>query len=643
VAGRHVAGWDVGGVNTKVAHVERGQIASVCGRPFELQRAADRLVALLRELASEAGCPAGSADVLHAVTMTAELSQMFRTKREGVAFVLDAIETAFPASPIRVFAVDGRFLAPADARVEPLAVAAANWSATAHLVALDHPDSLLIDVGTTTTDIIPIVGGRVVARGQTDPGRLASGELVYTGALRTPAEAIASEIPLRGETVGVAAEGFALAGDAHLWRGDLAAADYTVATPDGRPATKEFAGERLARVICADREMLDEAAISLIAEALTSAQVQRIAAAIRGVIGRHPTLDVAVTTGLGAFLAAAAARAAGLKVVPLAAELGEAAARFAPAAAVALLAAREQPVITFDEPHGVLREPHGSFGHAHDVPSESAGVLSEPKGVFSQPRDVIYGSTSTFREAKDAFSYPRNTCGEQKDISSDEKRRARPENRVPSLDPRTASPEPRAPSREPRVESPEPRVDVVIKVGGSLLAQPECLDRVLAIVGSASKNQRLVIVPGGGAFADAVRKADSAIRLSDGAAHWMAVLAMDQYAHLLADRVRGGLVATNVEEIASVLRAGRVPVLAPSRWLRDADPLPHSWDVTSDSIAAWVAGALGARQLVLVKPTDASGSDVVDPYFSRALPQHVSSRIIAVDQSAEIRRALNAS
>jgi len=70
VAGRHVAGWDVGGVNTKVAHVERGQIASVCGRPFELQRAADRLVALLRELASEAGCPAGSADVLHAVGVT---------------------------------------------------------------------------------------------------------------------------------------------------------------------------------------------------------------------------------------------------------------------------------------------------------------------------------------------------------------------------------------------------------------------------------------------------------------------------------------------------------------------------------------------------------------------------------------------
>ena len=100
MACRHVAGWDVGGVNTKVAHVDKGEFVSVSGRPFELQRAPDRLVPLLRELASEAGCPAVSRDVVHAVTMTAELSQMFRTKREGVAFVLDALEAAFPSSEL---------------------------------------------------------------------------------------------------------------------------------------------------------------------------------------------------------------------------------------------------------------------------------------------------------------------------------------------------------------------------------------------------------------------------------------------------------------------------------------------------------------------------------------------------------------
>ena len=368
MARRHVAGWDVGGVNTKVAHADDGRIVSVRGRPFELQRAPGALVSLLRDLASQVGCSGDPGALAHAVTMTAELSQMFRTKRDGVAFVLDALEAAFPTSEIRVFAVNGRFLAPAEARNAPLDVAAANWSATAHLVALDHPNALLIDTGTTTTDIIPISGGLVVSRGRTDPERLASGELVYTGALRTPAEAIASEIPLRGETIGLSAEGFALAGDVHLWRGDLDPADYTVATPDGRPATKEFAGERLARVVCADREMLDEGGVSEMAEALAHAQVSRIATAIRRVIARHSSLDTAVVTGLGAFLGEAAARAVGLNVVPLAGELGEAAARFAPAAAVALLLARDRVARLGGTPSPEHRAPvHPASKHPVDL------------------------------------------------------------------------------------------------------------------------------------------------------------------------------------------------------------------------------------------------------------------------------------
>jgi probable H4MPT-linked C1 transfer pathway protein len=544
---RHVAGWDVGGVNTKVARAEDGEIAAVCGRPFELQRAPDRLVPLLRDLAAEAGCPADSGAVAHGVTMTAELSQMFRTKRDGVAFVLNAMQAAFPASDIGVFTVDGRFLSPADARADPLAVAAANWSATAHLVALAHPDAVLVDIGTTTTDIIPIAAGRVVARGRTDPERLASGELVYTGALRTPAEAIASEIPLHGEALGVSAEGFAIAGDVHLWRGDLAPADYTVPAPDGRPATKEFAGERLARVVCADREMLEDDAVEAIAEALAGAQAARIASAIRRVVGHHPSLRTAVVTGLGGFLGAAAARSAGLDVVMLAGELGDAAARFAPAAAVALL---------FD-----------------------------PGGA-------------------------RNSASEL---------------RVPST-------EYRVPSTQSRVPSTRSVAEIVVKVGGALLDQAERLSAVLSAVEAAGRTYRLLIVPGGGPFADAVRHVDSRLRLSDDAAHWMAVLGMDQYAHLLAERLGCGKLVTTLRDVKTALDDGRVPVLAPSRWLREVDPLPHSWDVTSDSIAAWVAGAVGARRLVLVKSAGAAGSSLVDPHFSRALPLNVVSQVVAADE-----------
>jgi aspartokinase-like uncharacterized kinase len=168
------------------------------------------------------------------------------------------------------------------------------------------------------------------------------------------------------------------------------------------------------------------------------------------------------------------------------------------------------------------------------------------------------------------------------------------------------------------------KVDVVVKVGGSLLAHEAHLDAVLAAIAAAVRRHvRLLVVPGGGPFAEAVRDLDRRIGLSDDAAHWMAILAMDQYAHVLVDRFEG-----------------RVPVLAPSKWLRDADPLPHSWDVTSDSIAAWVAGEVGAHRLVLVKPPGATGA-VVDAYFPRALPASVTPVVVRADRLDELEAALS--
>ena len=213
-----------------MARVDGGAVTAVIGRPFEIQRDPNALVPLLREMLAEAGI----ADAVpHAVTMTAELSQLFRTKREGVRFVLESVETAFPGASVHVYTVDGQFLTPADARERPLSVAAANWAATARAVAMHHPDALLVDIGTTTTDLVPIVGGAVVAVGHTDPDRLMSAELLYTGALRTPAEAIASYVPLGNGLAGVSAEGFALAGDVHVWRGDLVPPTTRVRLPTG--------------------------------------------------------------------------------------------------------------------------------------------------------------------------------------------------------------------------------------------------------------------------------------------------------------------------------------------------------------------------------------------------------------------------
>jgi len=332
-----VTGWDIGGVNTKAAHVRDGRIDAVTSRAFEVQRAPDRLAPLLQDLARSVGSTGTSC---HAVTMTAELSQLFLTKREGVARILDAVESAFPHASIFVYGVNGCFYLPDAARQQSLQVAAANWAATASIVAHAFDRGLLIDVGTTTSDLIPFGAGHHRAHGTTDPERLASGELVYTGVLRTPVEAILDAVPLGPDLAGVSAESFALAGDVHVWRGTLDAADYTVPPPDGRAVTRESAAVRLARIVCADREMLDDDAIDRMADAVARAQCDRLTAAIARIRARHPDITTAVVTGLGAFLAAEAATAAGLTVVPLASSLGAAAARCAPAAAVALLLSR---------------------------------------------------------------------------------------------------------------------------------------------------------------------------------------------------------------------------------------------------------------------------------------------------------------
>lgn len=333
-----ILGWDIGGVNTKVARVEAGATALARPRslsvPLEMEREAAALVPTLRRLAAALG----GGPVTHAVTMTAELSQAFRTKREGVGFVLDAVGEAFPGDPVKVYVLDGRFLDPVEARMRPLEVAAANWAATARLVGRQLADVLLVDIGTTSTDIIPIRGGEPAGVGRSDPERLLAGELVYSGALRTPVEGVTRSVPLWGGRCPLAPERFALMGDVYLWLGALDSADYTVTPPDRRPATREFAGERLARAVCADAEMLDEDAVQSIANALAEAQLESVVSGMRRVLARHPGLATAVVAGLGDFIATEAAHRLGLDVVPLADRLG-AATRTAPAAAVAQLLA----------------------------------------------------------------------------------------------------------------------------------------------------------------------------------------------------------------------------------------------------------------------------------------------------------------
>jgi aspartokinase-like uncharacterized kinase len=185
-----------------------------------------------------------------------------------------------------------------------------------------------------------------------------------------------------------------------------------------------------------------------------------------------------------------------------------------------------------------------------------------------------------------------------------------------------------------------PVVHTVVKVGGGLLGKAGAFELVIEALTAFVPGRRLVVLPGGGPFADAVRRMFRRISIGEDAAHWMAVLGMDQYAHALAARVPAAELVDAPAGMTAALEAGRLPVLAPYRMLRAADPLPHSWDVTSDSIAAWLAGALRARRVVLIKPGERDRKNLVDSYFLRTLPPGTEHLVVTADDLGQLDLAL---
>jgi aspartokinase-like uncharacterized kinase len=151
----------------------------------------------------------------------------------------------------------------------------------------------------------------------------------------------------------------------------------------------------------------------------------------------------------------------------------------------------------------------------------------------------------------------------------------------------------------------------VVKIGGSLALHPEKLRALCAKLSEVSKKHNVVVVPGGGEFADAVRNLDRRFNLSCAASHRMAILGMDQYGFLLSDLLPQSIVLNRLENMQMILEVGKLPVFLPSNFLLSEDPLEKTWDVTSDSIAVYFAGKLHATKAVLV--TDVDGVYTCDP------------------------------
>jgi (4-(4-[2-(gamma-L-glutamylamino)ethyl]phenoxymethyl)furan-2-yl)methanamine synthase len=329
-----VIGWDIGAVNVKAALLAE-EIRSA-SQPLEIWRDKNQLPAVLRKVFDDLSLNSQQA---MAVTMTAELSDAFATKREGVLFVLECMKTCFPDPATYCLSLSGEFVTIDEAQARPLEFAAANWLASALWIAKQIPDCLLLDVGSTTTDIIPILDGQVCVRGRTDLERLSSGNLVYTGALRTNLAAIVQSVPIAGQFCRVASEYFTISGDVHLILGNIGPQDYTCPTPDGRPPSIESARNRLARLVCADDEMLSKSEIDELARCIYSRQVQQIREGIEQAISRMPRFHTApaVVLGAGAFLGKAAAAIIGLEIRDLTDTWGRENLAVAPCLAAALL------------------------------------------------------------------------------------------------------------------------------------------------------------------------------------------------------------------------------------------------------------------------------------------------------------------
>jgi len=328
-----ILGLDIGGANLKAATPD-GRAVSV---PFALWKQPDRLPAALAELVARFPDAAELA-----VTMTGELCDCFETKRQGVDAILDATEHAAAGRPVRVWGTDGAFHSVAESRANHLTVAAANWHALATFAGRFAPFGgavVLVDVGSTTTDVIPVLDCRPVTIGRTDTTRLEAHELIYTGVRRTPLCAILKWA--------AAAEFFATTHDVHVILGNTPENPEDTDTADNRPATRSFALSRIARMQGGDAETMHASALVSLAEYVQEQQTEQIKIGVRWAIARlkekHQQLcPQAVVCGSGAFLARAAlARCPGLRgeAVELVDALGPAVSACAPAYAVAVLAA----------------------------------------------------------------------------------------------------------------------------------------------------------------------------------------------------------------------------------------------------------------------------------------------------------------
>lgn len=346
-------GIDIGGANLKLAHSDPNRNWSK-SLPFAMWKESDSLAPAIARAIDDS--PEFYAV---AITMTGELADCFATRAQGVACILDQVTRVFPAPLVYSYCVDGQFRSPSQAARDPWITAASNWHALAnwsrHL--LNSPDSnattthgVLVDIGSTTIDVVCISNNGVLTRSKTDSDRLVRRELIYTGIERSNLSGLLRSVPLHGKSCPVMNEQFATTKDAYLWLGFLEEAPEDRDTADGKPATRNFARYRLARLVGEDGSTLADLDIDAIAQCAMTKQTKLLKRSLEKVLRRVESpsqIEHLICSGHGGFLlrqtledGLLANRFGFKKQTWLSDHLGESLSRCAPAYAVAQLASQ---------------------------------------------------------------------------------------------------------------------------------------------------------------------------------------------------------------------------------------------------------------------------------------------------------------
>lgn len=296
-----IIGWDLGGAHLKAAHLDaQGRVQGVIQLPCPLWRGVDYLQRGVDEVLSRWNAVSEQ----HAVTMTGELVDLFSTRTEGVRALVEVMEDRLWPASIELFAGPRGFLAPRASYNAEESIASSNWLASASFVARHLPQALFVDIGSTTTDVVAVRDGEVLARGTNDHDRMRYAELVYTGVIRTPLMAVTQRVPFDGAWAPLMAEHFAVSADIYRLTGELPAHADQYPAMDNGPKTRQGSARRLARMLGLDLEAAALDDWCRLAQYFSDQQVQTLLAAIDTVLS-HGDLDAdapLVGAGVGRFL-----------------------------------------------------------------------------------------------------------------------------------------------------------------------------------------------------------------------------------------------------------------------------------------------------------------------------------------------------